>query len=74
VDFALYGERGLVAIEVKRASVFRDADLSPLRLFVRDYPMARPFLFYGGTRAYEVDGIKVLPLTTALPQLADLLS
>jgi predicted AAA+ superfamily ATPase len=73
VDFVLYGERGLVAIEVKRASRWRDDDLASLRAFAADYPVARPFLFYGGTRAYEVDGIRILPLAHALRELPELL-
>jgi predicted AAA+ superfamily ATPase len=73
VDFVLYGERGLVAIEVKRTSRFREADLAELRLFRGDYPMARCHLFYGGTRAYEIDRIRVWPLAKALPSLASIL-
>lgn len=73
VDFVLYGERGLVAIEVKRSGFFRDEDLASLRLFRDDYPMARCHLFYGGTTAYEVDGLRVLPLADALPMLPELL-
>jgi predicted AAA+ superfamily ATPase len=73
VDFVLYGERGLVAIEVKRSGTYREADLATLRLFQGDYPMARCFLFYGGSRTYEIDGIRVLPLATALPELEALL-
>src|SRR6185436_4651152 len=69
VDFVLYGERGLVAIEVKRSGFFRDADLATLRLFRSDYPSARCALFYGGTRAYEIDGIRVLPVNRALVEL-----
>jgi len=74
VDFVLYGERGLVAIEVKRSSSYREADLATLRLLRTDYPMARCFLFYGGSRTYEVDGIRVLPLASALPDLPALLA
>jgi predicted AAA+ superfamily ATPase len=74
VDFVLYGERGLLAFEVKRNARFRDGDLAPLRLFARDYPMARCFLFYGGREEYAVDGIRVLPLARALPILGRLLS
>ncbi len=74
VDFVLYGERGLVAIEVKRSSRFREADLDGLRLFHADYPPARCHLFYGGAREYEIDGIRVWPLAKALPALPDLLS
>lgn len=73
VDFVLYGERGLVAIEVKRSSQYRPADLAGLRAFGEDYPMSRRFLFYGGDRAYDVDGIRVLPLARALPDLARIL-
>jgi predicted AAA+ superfamily ATPase len=73
VDFVLYGERGLLAFEVKRTARFREADLASLRLFRTDYPMARCFLLYGGADAYEVDGIRVVPLATALPALGKLL-
>ncbi len=74
VDFVLYGERGLVAIEVKRSSQYREADLAALRLFRTDYAPARCHLFYGGTRAYEVDGIRVWPLAKALPALSSILA
>ncbi|MCC6846934.1 MAG: ATP-binding protein [Deltaproteobacteria bacterium] len=73
VDFVLYGERGLLAFEVKRTSRFREDDLATLRLFRRDYPMARCFLLYGGHQEYETDGIRALPLATALPALGALL-
>lgn len=73
VDFVLYGERGLVAIEVKRSAHYQEKDLAGLRLFVGDYPMARCFLFYGGDREYEIDGIRVIPLARALPNLPALL-
>lgn len=73
VDFVLYGERGLVAIEVKRSSRFRPEDLAGLRAFGEDYPVAHRYLFYGGERAYETDGIRVLPLAQALPDLPSIL-
>jgi uncharacterized protein len=73
VDFVLYGARGLLAFEVKRSAKFRDGDLSSLRLFSSDYPMARCFLLNGGDREYEVDRIRVLPLAKALPGLPELL-
>jgi predicted AAA+ superfamily ATPase len=74
VDFVLYGERGLRAFEVKRSARFQERDLATLRLFSGDYPMARCFLLYGGNRAYEHDGIRVLPLASALPAMKDLLA
>lgn len=73
VDFVLYGERGLWAIEVKRAARLRDGDLAGLQAFRQDYPMARPLVLYGGTRAYHEDGIEILPVAEALPRLGALL-
>jgi uncharacterized protein len=73
VDFVLYGERGLVAIEVKRSARFSEGDLATLRLFATDYPVARCFLFYSGHREYIVDGIRAMPLASALPQLPAIL-
>lgn len=74
VDFVLYGERGLLAFEVKRSGRFRESDLEPLRSFREDYPAARCALLYGGEREYELDGIQVLPLSGALPRLPQLLA
>jgi uncharacterized protein len=74
VDFVLYGERGLHAIEVKRSSRFREQDLDALRLFRGDYPPARCKLLYGGERRYSFDGIEVWPLAEALPRLPELLA
>jgi predicted AAA+ superfamily ATPase len=73
VDFVLYGERGLWAFEVKRTSRFQERDLASLKLFAADYPVAHCVLLYGGDKAYEVDGIRVMPLATALPVLHQLL-
>lgn len=73
VDFVLYGARGLLAFEVKRTARFREAELATLRLFKGDYPMTRCFFLYGGRDAYEVGGIRVLPLADALPALPQLL-
>lgn len=63
VDFVLYGERGIVAIEVKSAARVRQGDFDGLRLFRQDYPMARALLLYGGSRRYHDDGVEVVPLT-----------
>ena len=73
IDFVLYGERGLVAIEVKRAARLREEDLAALRLFASDYPVARCILFYGGEHEYVVDRIRILPLASALPRLLDII-
>lgn len=69
VDFVLYGERGLHAVEVKRSSRLRGQDLDGLRTFGSDYPMARCWLLFGGSKAYREDGIEVLPVEQGLREL-----
>lgn len=69
----LYGERGLVAIEVKRSARFHERDLADLKLFAADYPVAKCVLLYGGERVYDIGGIHVMPLASALPNLLDIL-
>jgi hypothetical protein len=61
VDFVLYGERGLLAIEVKRSARVRDEDLAGLLAFREDYPMARAFYVHpGGQRAHH-RGVEIVP-------------
>lgn len=74
VDFVLYGERGLHAIEVKRAARLHDRDLAGLEAFRHDYPMAKPLLLYTGARAYQERGIPVRPVAEVLTTLAELLA
>ncbi len=66
VDFVLYGERGLRAIEVKRSARLRREDFDGLHAFVGDYPVARARLLYGGHRAYQEGQVEVLPLEDGL--------
>lgn len=73
VDFVLYGERGLVAIEVKSGGRLRPEDLEGLRSFRDDYPMARAWLLHPGTVRRHESGIEVLPIAEVLPQLAEML-
>lgn len=61
VDFILYGAGGLVAIEVKRTSRLRAADLSGLKAFKADYPMARTILLYGGKERRQTKDILCVP-------------
>lgn len=62
VDFVLYGERGLKAIEVKKSNRLRAHDFDGLESFLSDYPMAQATLFYGGTRTYREGAIQVVPV------------
>ena len=73
VDFILYGPGGLIAIEVKRSGHVHSKDLRGLKEFKKDYPMARCYLFYGGSSPLYVDDITVLPLGQALRDLGQLL-
>lgn len=73
VDFVLYGERGLITIEVKRTTRLRKRDLRGLKAFCKDYPMARPILLYGGRYHRYEKGIEIVPISEALPSLRDLL-
>ena len=73
VDFVLYGERGIRALEAKRASRVRTEDFRGLEAFRKDYPTARCTMAYGGTKAYHEGAIRVLPLETCLRELPELL-
>ena len=61
VDFILYGERGLKAIEVKLSSRIRDQDIAGLLEFKKDYPKADLFLIYGGTEKRTIKDVQLIP-------------
>jgi predicted AAA+ superfamily ATPase len=65
VDFVLYGERGVRAIEVKSGGVFRPEMIGGLKRFQEDYPEAKCFLLYGGEQKLYVEDITVLPIQEA---------
>ena len=73
VDFILYGQRGLIAIEVKRSSKIASKQLSGLKAFAKEYPMAKTFLFYGGEQRYSFDRIEVWPIIEGLKQIDKML-
>lgn len=73
VDFILYGSRGLIAIEIKRARTIHPGDLRALREFKIDYPEATCFLLYGGEQQLFFGDIRVIPTTEALRGLDKLL-
>lgn len=74
VDFVLYGEQGLIAIEVKRTSTVRPREMSGLKAFLKDYPMAKPLLLYGGPHHLFEKGIEFIPLEKAIGNLPDILN
>jgi predicted AAA+ superfamily ATPase len=73
VDFVLYGSKGLKAFEVKRTSRINENMLRGLKAFLKDYPSAKAYLIYGGTRRFYEGKITILPIQDALLTLPDIL-
>lgn len=74
VDFVLYGERGLLAFEVKRKAKLSTQDLNGLKVFSEDYPMAKKYILYGGSAQYVDQDIHVIPVNKAIKELYQVLS
>lgn len=74
VDFVLYGERGLLAFEIKRGSRVRGEDRRSLEAFIEEYPKARVWLLYTGSRAYNEGKIRVVPFEDGLRSLPEILA
>lgn len=62
VDFILYGPKGLLAFEIKRSAKVSKSMLKGLRAFKKDYPFAKAYFIYGGTRRMHEENIDILPL------------
>lgn len=62
VDFILYGERGFLAFEIKRGTRVTPGALKGLRAFIEEYPSAKSYLVYGGTREYYEGAIRIIPI------------
>jgi len=73
VDFILYGPKGLLAFEIKRSSRISKKNLNGLRLFANDYPDAKLYMLYGGSRQEYVNNISILPVEKALKELPAIL-
>lgn len=61
VDFVVYGESGLYAIEVKNTRRVNSADLTALKSFAEDYPQSRRYFLYRGSDRLKRDGVLCLP-------------
>ena len=68
VDFILYGERGLKAVEVKLSNTIQSQDCKGLLEFLKDYPKAKPFLLYTGKKSYTLKDIHIVPVEKFLKQ------
>lgn len=73
VDFVLYGPRGLVAFEVKMTPRARPDDLRGLRRLREDYPQAKAFFVYTGSRRWHEGGVEIVPAVDAIRSLGDLI-
>ncbi|MFQ5687161.1 MAG: ATP-binding protein [Candidatus Scalindua sp.] len=73
VDFILYGPNGIIAFEIKRSSRLTKKDLKGLKAFKSDFPEAKLYLLYGGTRDEFEDEINILPVIKAIRNLPDIL-
>ena len=73
VDFILYGERGLKAIEVKLSDKINSQDCKGLLEFLKDYPKANPFLLYTGKKSYVLHDIHITPVEQFLKNISSFL-
>lgn len=75
VDFICYGPDGLIAFEIKHSKTIQPKMLTGLKHFKEDYPIAKCYIIYMGTKKLHLaDGITAMPFTQALEELPDLLS
>ncbi len=69
VDFVIYGESGLYAIEVKNSRRVDSSDLTALKHFAEDYPESRRYLLYRGEDRLKRDGVLCMPCEEFLSEL-----
>lgn len=74
VDFIAYGPKGLFAFEIKRKRSWQKKDLTSLKSFLKDYPMAKAFLVTGVQQAQQEGEIAILPYKYTLKNLLKILS
>lgn len=73
VDFVAYGNRGLLAFEIKRTGKVKKEMLRSMKAFKQEYPEAECFFVYGGKRIMREDNIEILPMEHALYDLPKIL-
>jgi uncharacterized protein len=61
VDFVVYGQSGLYAVEVKNSGQIHPQDLRSLRSFGEDYPGSRRYFVYRGKTRLVQNGVLCLP-------------
>jgi len=70
VDFVVYGQSGLYAIEVKNSRQVRPEDLRGLKAFAEDYPLSNRYLLYRGNDRLKRDGVLCMPCEDFLLQVS----
>lgn len=73
IDFIVYGEKGLFAFELKSRRYVERKDISTLKIFKKDYPIAQCYLIYNGEHIEKRDDITILPIRQALFNLPKIL-
>lgn len=73
IDFILYGEKGLIAIEVKSSTQIHSKDIKALKHFKEDYKVAKLYVFYNGKRELYLEDINIIPIDLALKKLEKIL-
>lgn len=74
IDLILYGPMGVIAIEIKRSTTVTAKDLKALSEFLKDYPMAKGYLFYGGTQKKYINGVEIIPFDIGIIEIDTMLS
>jgi len=74
VDFILYGEKGLLAFDIKNNTRLNTKDFKGLKAFKADYPMATCYMIYRGDKLYCEHDIHVIPMQAALFDLPAILN
>jgi predicted AAA+ superfamily ATPase len=69
VDFVVYGEDGIWAMEVKNTQNIRPADLRGLRSFKQEFPDGKTFLLYRGKDRLRREDTLCLPCADFLASL-----
>ena len=73
VDFIFYGEKGIIAVEVKRSANIDGARMGGLKLFRKDYPQAKCYLACGTPRREYHGGIEIWPFRDFIVNLPQIL-
>src|SRR4030042_2597888 len=74
VDFVLYGNKGILAFEIKRIAKVSSSMLKGLKAFQKDYPQSKAYFVYGGERIFRDGDIEILPIKDTLGKLPEILS